>query len=382
MPSSTPVRIGIIGCGNISGIYLKNCKRFGSLEVVACADLDESRARQRADEFGVPKACSVDDLFADDSIEIVLNLTTPNAHAEIALGAVQAGKSVYNEKPITIRRRDARKLLELARKRGVLVGAGPDTFLGAGLQTCCEIVDAAGGAESENSIGRPVAATAFMQCHGHESWHPDPAFYYQRGGGPMFDMGPYYLTALVSLLGPVARVTGSTRISFPTRTITSEPHRGTEIHVAVPTHVAGILDFASGAVGTIVTSFDVWHSEAPWLEIHGSEGSLSLPDPNGFGGPVRIRRARDLGWRDVPVTRPFSDNSRGLGVADMARALRAGARRDSDPDLGVTHRASGELAYHVLEIMHAIHDASRDQRHIAIASSCGRPAPLPLDWTP
>jgi len=205
-------------------------------------------------------------------------------------------------------------------------------------------------------------------CHGHEGWHPDPEFYYKAGGGPMFDMGPYYLTALVNLMGPVKRVTGSARITFPERLITSQPKFGTVIKVDVPTHVAGIMDFANGAVGTIITTFDVWAAELPRIEIYGTEGSLSVPDPNSFGGPVRIRRAGAGEWSEVPLTHGYAQNSRGIGVADMAYALRSGR----------PHRASGELAYHVLDIMHAFHDASREGKHIELRSTCAKPAALPL----
>ncbi len=360
-----PVKIGIVGCGNISGIYLKNAKILEALEVVACADLIPERAKARAEEFGVPKACAVEELMADPEVEIVVNLTVPQAHGEVALQAVRAGKSVYNEKPLTTEREEAQELLAEAKKRGVLVGGAPDTFMGAGIQTCRKLID-------DGWIGEPVAATAFMLSRGHESWHPDPAFYYQRGGGPMFDMGPYYLTALVTLLGPVARVTGAARATFPERIITSKPKFGERIKVEAPTHIAGIMQFASGAIGTIVTSFDVWGGNVPHIEIYGTEGTLSVPDPNGFGGPVRIRRAGAREWSEVPHTHGYSENSRGLGVADMAYALRTGR----------PHRASGELAYHVLDIMHAFHEASEKGVHIELESTCSRPAALPMGLMP
>lgn len=356
-----PVKVGIVGCGAISGIYLKNSHILEMIDVVACADLLLDRAKARAEEYGIPKACTVDELLADPEIEIVVNLTIPKAHAEVALEAVRAGKSVYNEKPLTVEREDGRLLLREAKERGVLVGGAPDTFLGAGLQTCRKLVD-------DGWIGEPVAATAFMLSHGHESWHPDPVFYYKRGGGPMFDMGPYYLTALVNLIGPVARVTGSTRITFPERTITSKPKYGQTIIVETPTHIAGVMEFASGAIGTIVTSFDVWGGNVPHIEIYGTEGTLSVPDPNHFGGPVRVRRAGEREWTEVPLTHGYSENSRGLGVADMAYALRTGR----------PHRASGELAYHVLDIMHAFHDAAAGGVHVRLESTCQRPAPLPV----
>jgi predicted dehydrogenase len=331
-------KIGVVGCGNISGIYLEAGRVFDILEIVACADLLPERASAQAAEYHIPRA-----------------------HAEVALAALQAGKSVHNEKPLAVSREDGLQLLKLGRERGLRVGCAPDTFLGGGLQTCRKLID-------DGWIGEPVAATAFMLCHGHESWHPDPDFYYQPGGGPMFDMGPYYLTALVHLMGPVRRVTGSAQITFPERLITSQPKHGTKIVVDVPTHVAGIMDFANSAVGTVVTSFDVWSAQVPHIEIYGTEGSLSVPDPNGFGGPVLVRRARASDWSEVPLTHGYAKNSRGIGVADMAYALRSGRPQ----------RANGDMAYHVLDIMHAFHDASREGRHVELSSTCTRPAPLPL----
>ena len=229
----------------------------------------------------VPQACSVDELLSDPRIQIVVNLTPPAVHAGVAMAVLLAGKSVYNEKPLALTCEDAHKMIEMATSGGLRIGCAPDTILGAGLQTCRKLID-------DGAIGLPIAATAFMLCHGHESWHPDPEFYYQVGGGPMFDMGPYYLTALVSLLGPVSRVSGSDRASFSERVIGSSPKKGQKIKVEVPTHVTGLLDFANGAMGTIITSFDVWSHTLPHLEIYGSEGTLSLPDPNTFGGPVRL----------------------------------------------------------------------------------------------
>ena len=354
------VRVGLIGCGNISGRYLTNVRRFDTIDVIACADALPERARSTAADFGIRTWGTVDSLLDNDAVELILNLTPPPAHATIAHAAIAAQKSVYNEKPLAITREDGQQLLAAAATHGVRIGAAPDTFLGAGLQTCREVIDS-------GAIGEPVAATAFMLNHGHEHWHPDPAFYYQPGGGPLLDMGPYYLTALITLLGPVRRVTGSARASFPERTITSAPKAGTTIPVAVPTHVAAVLDFVSGAIATVVTSFDVWGSDAPKLEIHGAAGSLALPDPNRFDGPVRLWRAGAEGWDAIALTRPYVDESRGLGLADMAMALRTGR----------PHRASGELAHHVLDVMTAITEASRSNRHIAIASRRERPAPLP-----
>ncbi len=357
------VKVGIIGCGNISGIYLKNCTQlFDILEVKAVADLKMDRVRKAAEEYDIPKACSVEELLADPEIEIVLNLTIPIAHAQVCLAALEAGKNVHVEKPLAITREDGKKLLETAKSRGLLVGAAPDTFMGGGIQTCKKLIE-------DGWIGKPAASTAFMACHGHESWHPDPEFYYKKGGGPMFDMGPYYLTALVNLMGPVKSVTGSTRITFPERVITSKPKYGSVIDVETPTHIAGVMNFENGAIGTIITSFDVWGAQLPRIEIYGTEGSLSVPDPNGFGGPVYVLRKDKNEWMQIPVTHGYTDNSRGIGVADMAYALRTGRK----------HRSNGELAYHVLEIMHGFHDASNDMKHYMLESTCEIPDALPMN---
>jgi predicted dehydrogenase len=361
MSKYPPVNVGIIGTGNISGIYLEVGQTFEILKITAVADLVRERAEDQAELYEIPRVLPVIEMLADPSIEVILNLTTPDAHADIAFQALNAGKSVYNEKPLAISREDGQNMLALAKQKGLLVGGAPDTFLGGGLQTCRKLID-------DGWIGSPVAATAFMLCHGHESWHPDPEFYYKVGGGPMFDMGPYYLTALVSLMGPVVRVTGSARVTFPTRTITSELLNGQVITVDVPTHVAGILDFASRAIATIVTSFDVWSHNLPCIEIYGTAGSLSVPDPNTFGGPVKVRRPGMDSWSEFPLTHGYAENSRSLGLADMAYALRTGRPQ----------RASGEMCNHVLDIMHAVHDASNKGRHIELNSTCTQPAPLPM----
>lgn len=361
--ANAKVKIGIIGCGSISGAYFSQAPKFDILEVAACADMFPERAEAQAAAFNVAKACSVEELLADPEIEIVVNLTIPKAHHAIAMQAIAAGKSVWNEKPLTITRAEGQEILQAAKAKGVIVGCAPDTFLGGGHQTCRKLID-------DGWIGEPIAATAFMACHGHESWHPDPEFYYKVGGGPMFDMGPYYLTALVNMLGPVRRVTGSAGITFPERLITSQPKAGTVVTVDVPTHVAGILDFASGAIGTIITSFDVWAHNLPNIEIYGTKGTLRVPDPNCPGGVVRICRPSDGGqWRDMPLSHTYAETSRSMGVAEMAYALRSGR----------PHRASGDLAYHILDIMHAFHDASREDKHILLKSTTERPASLPMD---
>ena len=354
--------VGIVGVGNISGIYLDNLtSRFSDrVNLMGCADIVPDRASAATKERELPKSYdTVKSLINDPEIDIVLNLTIPNAHFEICLEAIEAGKHTYVEKPLSIGLDDGRKLVDEAKKRGVRLGGAPDTFLGGGIQTCRKIID-------DNWIGRPVAATAFLAGHGHESWHPDPEFYYKSGGGPMFDMGPYYLTALINLMGPVKRITGSTQITFPERVITSKPKHGTRIQVEIPTHIAGVMDFHNGAVATIITSFDVWGHNLPCIEIYGTEGTLSVPDPNGFGGPVRMKRHDAEEWSTMPFTHGNIENSRGLGVADMAESIRSGA----------PHRASGELTYHVLECMHGFHIASDSGRHYELESPGIRPEPL------
>ncbi|MCC7262369.1 MAG: Gfo/Idh/MocA family oxidoreductase [Candidatus Latescibacteria bacterium] len=362
---SDKTKIGIVGCGAISAAYLKIAKTFPILEVAACADMVPERARARAEEFGVPRACSVEELLRDPEIQIVVNLTIPRAHGEVGVAALEAGKSVYNEKPLAVWRADGKKMVDLAQQKGLRLGAAPDTFLGGGHQTCRKLID-------DGWIGEPIGATAFILCHGHESWHPDPAFYYHHGGGPMFDMGPYYLTALVNMMGPVKRVTGMARITFPERTITSQAKYGQKVQVEVPTHVTGIMEFHNGAIGTITTSFDVWAGQVPRIEVYGTEGSLSVPDPNGFGGQVKVRRAGAADWSEVPLSHGYVENTRSIGVADMAHAQRSGR----------PHRASAELVYHVLDLMHAFHDASSQGQTVELGSTCQRPAPLPLGLLP
>ena len=358
-------RIGIVGCGNISGIYCKNGQSFNNLEIVACADIDLARARARSDEYAIPRALGVAEIIADPEVEIIVNLTVPAVHADISRQALSAGKHVYSEKPLAITRADGEELLALAGSRGLRIGCAPDTFLGASLQTCRQIID-------DGMIGQPVGVSGWMLGSGPESWHPDPEFFYQQGAGPMFDMGPYYLTAFTSLLGPVQRVTGSARITSPERLITSAAKYGQKIPVNTATHIAGVLDFASGVVGTLVTSFDVQSSTVPPIEIYGTEGTLLVPDPNHFGDPVQVRRKGETTFETVPLISPYTENHRGMGVADMAAAIRSG--RD--------HRASGEMAFHVLDLMIAFHDASREGTHVQVRSSMQRPAPLPPSLTP
>lgn len=355
------VGIGIIGAGYISTIYLKNCtSRYGNLRVIGIADVVMDRAQAQADAFGV-EAMTVQDLLAHPDIEIVINLTIPAAHGSVALAAVDAGKSVYNEKPLAATREEAAQLVASARQRGVLVGSAPDTFLGAGMQTARKLID-------QGAIGRPVAGTAMLMLSGHERWHPNPDFYYQPGGGPLFDMGPYYLAALVSLLGPVNRVAASAAATFDTRTIQSGPRAGETIPVDTLTHIAAILDFASGPIVNMTTTFDVLETNRTTLVLYGSEGTLRLPDPNTFGGPIEILRSGSDTWEPIDLIDGYTDDSRGLGVSDLARAIRTGD----------APRASGDLGFHIVDVMHAALESHETGRHIEVGSSFARPAPLTL----
>ncbi len=355
------VKVGIIGCGNISNIYLKNLTQvFKNVDVVACADIAVERAKQRSEEFGISKACSVEELLADPEIRIVLNLTIPTSHSDINFAALNAGKNVYVEKTLALNREDAQKTLALAKKKGLLVGCAPDTFLGAGLQTCRKLID-------EGWIGKPTLASGFMVSGGPESWHPAPEFLYKQGAGPLFDMGPYYITAMITLLGAVQRVSGSSRKTFEQRIITSAAKFGSKINVDIDTNIAGVLEFKSGALATLVTSFDT-NSYMPRMEIFGTEGSMIVPDPNMFEGPVKIKRYDASEWSDIPLTHCHSDNSRGLGVADMAHALLNGEK----------HRASGELAYHVLDVICSLMDSANELKHHNVKSVVERPEAMPM----
>lgn len=353
------VGIGIIGCGNISPKYLTAMQQFPMLELKAVADMRSAAAEARGAEFGVP-GLRVDQLLKRDDVEIVVNLTVPLAHTDVSLSVLNAGKHVHSEKPLGVNLTEARKVMDLAEKKGLRVGCAPDTFLGGGHQTARKLID-------DGAIGTPVAGSAFFMCPGHESWHPAPGFYYLRGGGPMLDMGPYYITDLVQLLGPVASVMGSVARPRAERLVTSQPMNGTLIPVEVSTHVAGTLEFASGALVSIAMSFDVpKHAHSP-IEIYGDRASLLVPDPNRFGGEVKIAKPRGE-WQSVALTHGHADGEfRSIGIADMAAAI-----LEDRP-----HRASGALALHVLEVMEAFQKSADEGRRIAIESRVDRPAAMP-----
>ena len=360
------MKTGIIGCGAISTNYVNNARNLPILEIVACADLDLERARAKAEEHGIPRACSPEELIADPEVELVLNLTIPAAHYPVALAVVDAGKHVYNEKPLAGTREDGLRLMEAARERGVRVGCAPDTFLGAGLQTARKPID-------DGLIGRPVAFTGFMLGRGPESFHPSPEFFYEPGGGPMFDMGPYYLTALLNLLGPVRRITGAAAIEIPERTIQKGPRAGGKIPVSTPDHVCGTLEMENGAIGTLITSFAIAHGEYDRklpITIYGTEGALKVPDPNHFDGEVWVRRIEDEEWRQLPHATPVG-YGRSVGLADLADALRAGR----------PHRASGDQGLAVLDLMQGFLDSSATGTAYAPAVPYTRPAALPAGGT-
>lgn len=355
------IRIGVVGCGDISGIYFTNITNtFKEIEIAGVCDLIDERAERAVQTYHLArKYKDMHELFADESVDIVLNLTRPYEHYGVSMAAIAAGKHVYSEKPLGATFQEGTEIRKAAAEKGVRIGGAPDTFLGAGIQTCRRLID-------NGYIGEPVGATAFMTCHGHETWHPDPAFYYQFGGGPMLDMGPYYVTALVNLLGAVKSVAGIVKTSFPTRTITSKPHYGTVVKVEVPTYITGLMQFASGVVGTIITTFDVYAAKLPIIEIYGSEGTLSVPDPNTFGGPVRLFRRERGEFLEFPTTFGYGENSRGLGLADMAKAIQTERQ----------HRANGELTFHVLDVMTGFTRASEAGSQITMCTSPERPAPM------
>ncbi|THV29483.1 Gfo/Idh/MocA family protein [Glycomyces paridis] len=357
-----PLRIGIVGTGAISGQYLKAFERLDAVRLVAVADLNAAGAEAVAAEQGV-RALTVDELIADPEVDLVLNLTIPAAHAEIALKAIAAGKDVYGEKPLAATLEDARAIVEAGRAAGVRVGCAPDTVLGTGVQTARKAID-------DGAIGAPVAATATMVTPGHERWHPNPDFYYLPGGGPLLDMGPYYVTALVTLLGPVASVIGAASHTRETRVVGSGPREGESIPVEVDTHVTGVLRHESGALSTLVMSFDAVATRASNIEVHGQSGSLIVPDPNGFAGDVRLH-ALGGEWETLDPSAGYLDAARGFGLADLAAAAQ-----------GEPFRADGDLAYHVLEVMTALLASADQGVSVDVASTCERPAAVPLQEAP
>jgi predicted dehydrogenase len=363
MSNTNCTKVGIIGCGSISSAYCKGIRMFNNLELKACADIIPERAKQLATEFNIAKACSVEELLKDDEIKIVINLTLPKVHYEVSMAILDAGKHAYQEKPLALNTREGKEIIEKAKSKKLRIGCAPDTFLGAGIQTCRKIVD-------DGWVGKPIGAVAFVLSPGHESWHPSPEFYYKIGGGPMMDMGPYYITALVNLLGPVQKIYGTAKQTHSERVITSQPEFGKIIKVEVPTHYFTTLEFVNGALCNMIMSFDCKAANSlPRIEIYGTNGTLRVPDPNSFGGTPMLTLDFKMGFKEFPPVSPYTEYTcRGIGVADMAAAIAAGR----------PHRANGELAYHVLEIMEAATLLAGTDTAITIKSRCSKPDPLPL----
>jgi predicted dehydrogenase len=352
------LNIGIIGSGFISAAYLRAAKDFRQLKIVSCADAVPESAEARAREFGI-RAQSVPELLEDKQVDLVLNLTTPKFHVPINRQALKSGKHVYSEKPFGLSVAEAKPLLSLAKRASLRIGSAPDTFLGGGQQTARHLID-------QGAIGEPIGGTAFILGPGHERWHPNPDFFYQPGGGPVLDMGPYYITSLVNLLGPVKRVTSLSSKSLEERMIATGPRRDEKFPVEIQTHFTSMLEFAAGPVISFHASFDVQgHSHVP-IEIYGTAGTIQVPDPNTFGGPVRLLGSKGE-WVDAPLSHAFADrNYRILGVAELATALSE----------GVEHRASDLLAFHVLEVMEAIVEGGKTGTPVEIRSRCERPRAL------
>ncbi len=355
------MKIAMIGVGCISGVYLENITNtFREIELIGVCDLVRERAEAAQIKYGIPKLYeTMRDAFADPEVEIVLNLTRPYEHFEVTKAALMAGKHVYSEKPLGASLEEGVFLRDLAVKNGLMLGGAPDTFMGAGIQTCRKLID-------DGFIGCPVGSAAFMICRGHESWHPDPAFYYQRGGGPMLDMGPYYLTAMVNLMGGIEQVMSASRKTFPQRMITSQPLAGSQVNVEVSTYVAGTVQYASGAIGTLFATFDAYYPFQARFEVYGSEGTLLVPDPNNFGGPLLLYRPEEKEPHQIPLCFDYKENSRGLGLADMAKALQTGRPA----------RASYKQTFHVLEAMEGFETSSRTGQWVRMQSVFNREAPM------
>jgi predicted dehydrogenase len=358
--SSLPLGVGIIGCGNISNAYFKHGAPFSEyIKFVSCADIDVERAKAKAAEHGLSKGYSVKELLADPEVDIVLNLTIPAAHTEVNMQALKAGKHAYTEKPFSFTYKEGLKTQKEAHKRKRRLGCAPDTVLGGGIQTCRKLID-------DGAIGKPIAAMANFMSHGPEGWHPSPHFVYQPGAGPLFDMGPYYITSLVVMMGPVKSVSAIAATSFKERVIGSQPLAGQKIKVNTPTHLSGVLEFANGAVATMTMSFDVWSHGTPCLEVYGTEGTLQCPDPNSFNGEVKLWTTKNKSWENILLTHN-GDTGRGIGLADMANAI-----KNNKP-----HRMSGDLGLHIVEVMEAFHASSKAGKKIAIKSKVKQPEALP-----
>ena len=367
MSKEKTVKVGVLGCGMISEIYMTNISRlFKEIEVIGVYDRFPEAAEKRAKQFEL-KNCygSYEEMLSDSEIDVILNLTIPLVHYDTTKQAILAGKHVYTEKPLAATFKEARELVQLAKAQGVRLGSSPDVPLGSGVQTCRKLVD-------DGYIGRVVGASANLIKRGVETWHPNPDFLYQPGAGPLMDMGPYYLGAMLQIMGPAVSVSGMSSISFKTRTITSQPRYGETIQVNVPTYVNALINYESGAMGTFTATFDVHKASLPFIEIYGSEGTLTMPDPNVFGGPVQLYRPEKGEFIEFPMIFGYEENSRGLGLADMCKAIISG--RD--------HRANAGTALHVLEMMDGILQSAEKGARYNLETSCSRPAPMAMRGLP
>ncbi|OFI38525.1 oxidoreductase [Arthrobacter sp. SW1] len=357
------VGVALIGAGNISTQYLDNLTKFPDLEVVAITDMFPEAAKARAEEYGVELHGTPELALEHPDVEIIVNLTIPAAHAEVGRQAIRAGKHVWSEKPVALDRESGRQLLAEADAAGLRVGCAPDTFLGAGLQSAIRAI-------RNGEIGRPLSAQTVMQYPGPDLWHPNPEFLFQHGAGPLFDMGPYYVTALVQAFGSARRVAAMGSKAWEVRKVHTGPKEGQEFTVEVPTHVSAQIQFEEGATSHSTFSFQSAYMNFGYVEISGTEGSLLVPDPNNFDGELKIIRPGEDDWTVIPTTGP--SNGRGMGVLDMARSIRT----------GVPHRATGELAFHVLDTMIAISESVDSGAFVDVASSAPSSEPLPEDWAP
>lgn len=378
------MNVGVVGCGAISDIYISNGMKFEGYGIVSCSDIIPERAEEKAAKYGIPKVYSFEEMLDDDEVDIVLNLTVHAAHYPLSMEALRAGKHIYNEKPLAASFEEGKEIMRLAGEKGLYVGCAPDTILGGRTQTIRKLID-------DGKIGFPVGAAAFMVCHGHECWHANPFFIYQAvGGGPVYDMGPYYLTTLAYLLGPVKQLSGMVSTPFKERFITSPHLYGQKIPVEVPTHINAMLEYESGAIANVIFSYDIWDSHLPRLEIFGSEGTVSmceadpLAGPDVFGGeilyrhmddsdwlgpPDRIPRKEPSYWEQIGMVFPYTENSRGVGLAEMVYAIGE----------GIPNRASGDMALHVLEIAHGVHESARKGEHYRMTTAFTKPSILPVD---
>ena len=360
-------KLGIFGCGGISDAYFIAAKTFNMIEVVACSDIIPERSKAKEEKFGV-KAMTNDEFFAAPNIDIVLNLTPPQVHSKTAIDALNAGKNVYSEKPFGVDEADAQKVIDLAKAKKLRVGCAPDTFLGGGQQTCRKLLD-------DGWIGKPISATAIVMGRGPEKWGQAP-FFYDYGAGPMLDLGPYYITALVNLFGPAQSVLAKTIKGSEFRTLgaeVSETYKDIykpfgKYPVNVTTHLTGIIEFQNGVIATVIASFESYAHNHPPIEVYGDEGTMQVPNPNTFGGPVRIFRRGYDKWNDAPLSHIYTQASRSIGTADMAVAMR----------IGRLHRCNGDLANHVLEIMLSFDKSSKLNEKVVLKTTCTRPVPLPV----